>query len=113
MRWITHLGGARVTIAAGLLLVAVGQQLLGLAALFALTTSHLAVQVLKRTVARARPCDALGRPLAEINLPDPFSFPSGHAAPATAMRGAIAIAPPSLPPLLMPLPALMAASRMT
>jgi len=40
MRWITHLGGARVTIAAGLLLVALGEQLLGLAALFALTTSH-------------------------------------------------------------------------
>jgi len=57
------------------------------AALFALTSSHLAVQVLKRAVARARPCDANGRLLALIDLPDPYSFPSGHAAAASAMRG--------------------------
>ena len=41
-----------MTIGIGLLLVAIGEQLLGLAALFALTTSHLVVQVLKRAVAR-------------------------------------------------------------
>jgi hypothetical protein len=51
MRWLTHLGGTRVTIGIGLVLVAAGEQLLGLAALFALTSSHLAVQVLKRAVA--------------------------------------------------------------
>ena len=113
MRWITHLGGARVTIATGFLLVAIGEQVLGLAALFALATSHVAVQVLKRTVARARPCDALGRPLAEIDLPDPFSFPSGHAAAATAMGATIALAHPSLAPLLVPLAALISASRIT
>jgi undecaprenyl-diphosphatase len=113
MRWITHLGGARVTIVTGLLLVVIGEQLLGLAALFALTTSHLAVQVLKRTVARGRPCDATGRLLAEIDLPDPFSFPSGHAAAATAMGGTIAIAHPSLAPVLVPLAALIAASRIS
>jgi hypothetical protein len=38
MRWLTHLGSARVTIGVGLALVAVGEQLVGLAALFALTT---------------------------------------------------------------------------
>jgi len=54
MRWLTHLGGARATIGISLLLVVAGEQLLGLAALFALTTSHLAVQVLKRAVARPR-----------------------------------------------------------
>jgi len=85
MRWLTHLGGARVSIGIGLGLVAIGEQMLGLAALFALTTSHLAVQMLKRAVARPRPCDANGRPLALIDLPDPFSFPSGHAAAATAV----------------------------
>jgi undecaprenyl-diphosphatase len=111
MRWLTHLGGARVTIGIGLLLVAVGEQFLGLAALFALTTSHLAVQVLKRAVARPRPCDANGRPLALIDLPDPFSFPSGHAAAASAVGGTIAIAHPVLAPLLLPLAAMVAASR--
>jgi undecaprenyl-diphosphatase len=113
MRWLTHLGGARVTIAVGLLLVAVGEQLLGLAALFALTTSHLVVQALKRAVARPRPCDANGRPLALIELPDPFSFPSGHAAAATAMSATVAFAHPFLAPMLLPLAALIAISRVT
>src|SRR5881628_518107 len=112
MRWLTHLGGARVTIGIGLLLVAVGEQL-GLAALFALATSHLAVQVLKRAVARPRPCDAHGRLLALIDLPDPYSFPSGHAAAASAVGGTIAIAHPLLAPILLPLAALIATSRVT
>jgi undecaprenyl-diphosphatase len=113
MRWLTHAGGARVTIGVGLLLVAGGEQLLGLAALFALTTSHLAVQLLKRVVARPRPCDAYGRPLALIDLPDPFSFPSGHAAAACAITGTISIAHPALAPALLPIAALISASRVT
>lgn len=113
MRWLTHLGGARVTIGVGLLLIAAGEQLLGLAALFALTTSHLAVQVLKRAVARPRPCDANGRLLALIDLPDPYSFPSGHAAAASAVGGTIAIAHPLLAPVVLPLAALIAISRVS
>ena len=113
MRWLTHLGGARVMIGIGLGLIAAGEQILGLAALFALTTSHVAVQVLKRAVARPRPCDANGRPLALVELPDPFSFPSGHAAAASAVGGTIAIAHPLLAPILLPLAAMIAASRVT
>ncbi|HUC41938.1 MAG TPA: phosphatase PAP2 family protein [Gemmatimonadales bacterium] len=113
MRWLTHLGGARVMIGVGLLLVAIGEQLLGLATLFALTTSHLAVQVLKRAVARPRPCDANGRLLALVDLPDPYSFPSGHAAAASAVGGTIALAHPLLAPILLPLAALIATSRVT
>lgn len=113
MRWLTHLGGARVSIGIALVLIPLGEQLLGLAALFALTTSHLAVQVLKRAVARPRPCDANGRPLALIDLPDPFSFPSGHAAAASAIGGTIALAHPLLAPVLLPLAAMVAASRVT
>ena len=113
MRRLTHLGGARTSIGVGLLLIAAGEQLLGLAALFALTTSHLAVQLLKRVVARPRPCDANGRPLALIDLPDPFSFPSGHAAAACAVSGTIAIAHPLFAPILLPIAALVAASRVT
>jgi undecaprenyl-diphosphatase len=113
MRALTHLGGARVSIGIGLLLVAIGEQLLGLAALFALTSSHVVVQVLKRAVARPRPCDTNGRPLALIDLPDPFSFPSGHAAAACAVSGTIAIAHPVLAPLVLPVAAMISASRVT
>jgi undecaprenyl-diphosphatase len=113
MRRLTHAGGARVTIGTALLLVVAGEPLLGLAALFALTTSHLAVQLLKRVVARPRPCDANGRPLALIDLPDPFSFPSGHAAAACAVSGTISIAHPLLAPILLPIAALIAASRVS
>jgi undecaprenyl-diphosphatase len=113
MRWLTHLGSARVTIGIGLLLVAAGEQLLGLAALFALSTSHVAVQVLKRAVARPRPCDANGRLLALIELPDPFSFPSGHAAAATAMSTTVVFAHPWLAPILLPVAALTAISRVS
>ena len=111
MRWITHLGGARVTIGAGLLLVAGGERQLGLAVLIALSLSHVAVQVLKRAVARPRPCDANGHPLALVDLPDPFSFPSGHAAAATAVAGAVSLAHPLAAPALLPLAALVAYSR--
>jgi len=90
MRWLTHLGGARFTLGVGLALVALGQPRLGLAALLANTGSHLVVQILKRAVARARPCDASGTPLALVDLPDPHSFPSGHAAAATAVAGLVA-----------------------
>ena len=111
MRWLTHLGGARVTIGAGLALIATGERDLGLAVLVALTLSHVAVQVLKRAVARPRPCDANGRPLALVELPDPFSFPSGHAAAATAVAGAVSVAHPLAAPVLIPLAALVAYSR--
>ena len=92
---------------------AIGEPLLGLATLFALTTSHLAVQVLKRAVARPRPCDANGHLLALVDLPDPYSFPSGHAAAASAVGGTIALAHPLLAPILLPLAALIATSRLT
>jgi undecaprenyl-diphosphatase len=113
MRWLTHLGGARATIGTGLALVAAGERRLGLAVLFALSISHVAVQVLKRTVARPRPCDANGRPLGLVDLPDPFSFPSGHAAAVTAISATIALWEPWLGVVLLPLAAGVAASRVT
>ena len=113
MRYFTHLGGARATIGTGLGLVAVGETRLGTAVLLALTLSHIVVQVLKRAVARPRPCDAAGRPLALVALPDPFSFPSGHAAAATAVTATVALAHPALAPALLPVATLVAASRVT
>src|SRR5881628_10796 len=76
MRWLTHLGGARATLGAGVLLLTLSDRRLGAAVLVANAVSHLVVQVLKRAFARPRPCDAMGRPLALVDLPDPHSFPS-------------------------------------
>ena len=111
MRWITHLGGARTTLAAGLALIGLGEARLGLTALLANAGSHVLVQLLKRTVARARPCDATGRLLALVDLPDPHSFPSGHAAAATAVAVTVALAHPLAAPIVLPLAALVGYSR--
>jgi len=89
-RVLTHLGGARATILVGLLLVLADARV-GLAALLGNTLSHLAVQVLKRAVARPRPCGPDGEPLALVELPDPFSFPSGHSAAAFAVALPVAL----------------------
>lgn len=113
MRRLTHLGGAPVSIGIGTALVAGGAHRLGVAVLLANALSHVAVQILKRAVARPRPCDASGRPLALVALPDPFSFPSGHAAAATAVAATVALHAPLLAPVLLPLAALVAASRVT
>ena len=113
MRWLTHLGGARATLAMGMALLPFGGPTarLGLTVLLANVLSHAAVQVLKRTVVRARPCDIRGRPLAMVDLPDPFSFPSGHTAAATAVAASVAIAEPVFAPLVLPLAALIGYSR--
>ena len=111
MRWITHLGGAPFTLGVGLVLVALGEPRLGLVALLANAGSHVLVQVLKRAVARARPCDAGGRPLALVDLPDPHSFPSGHAAAATAVAVTVALAHPLAAPIVLPLAGLVGYSR--
>lgn len=89
---LTHLGGAAVTVSLALLLLAgaaPGMAQAGRRAAFALAASHLVVQLLKRTIARARPrlpvgCASLAA------APDRFSFPSGHAAASLALALAVA-----------------------
>jgi undecaprenyl-diphosphatase len=88
-----------------------GEVRLGLVMLAANLLSHVPVQVLKRLVARPRPCDIFGRPLALVPLPDPFSFPSGHAAAVTAVAAPAILAHPGLGPVLVPLVGLVAYSR--
>lgn len=114
MSWLTHLGGVTATVGAGLALLALGESRAGAGALLANLLSHLPVQALKRLVARPRPCDAAGRPLARVAPPDPFSFPSGHAAAATAVAASVALAGDPWPgALALPLAALVAVSRVT
>jgi len=113
IRLLTHGGGVRVTLGAAVLgLLAGGEaRQAGAAALLGNALSHLLVQLLKHAVARPRPCDANGVPLALIALPDPFSFPSGHAAAAFATALAFALAWPPLAPLLLGLAAAVAWTR--
>ena len=112
MRWVTHLGGARATMGLPLALLATdAERELGLAMLVANATSHLGVQVLKRLAQRARPADPGGHLLALIEIPDPYSFPSGHAAAAAALAVSAALAHPWLAPGALLLAGLVAASR--
>jgi undecaprenyl-diphosphatase len=46
-----------------------------------------------------------------VDLPDPFSFPSGHAAAATAVASTVAYAQPEAGMLALPLAAAVCASR--
>ena len=99
MRAITHLGDAAVTIGAtlALLLGAVPDlRNAGVRAAFALAASHAVVQLLKRTITRARPRMPEGF-AALVQAPDRFSFPSGHAASSlsVALAGAAVPAPPA------------------
>ncbi len=112
-RWVTHLGSAPATIGipAALWLAGGPAAAAGRAALVSNALSHVAVQILKRTVARARPADASGVPLAEIAIPDPFSFPSGHSAASTAVAASLALAHPWLAPITVPLAAAVCVSR--
>ena len=113
IRRLTHLGGAAATIGAALLTAALDEWRLGAAMLVANALSHVPVQILKRLVARPRPSDAFGRPLAIVPLPDPFSFPSGHAAAITAVTTTATIAHPWLAPVALPLAAAVSYSRVT
>lgn len=114
MRYLTHLGGATTTVLIGLaLLVVPATRTTGFLVLVANASSHLAVQILKRTVTRARPVDPLGQPLADIPWPDPYSFPSGHAAAATAVSVTISLRYPEVAVVVLPVGLLVALSRVT
>ncbi|MDQ8164631.1 MAG: phosphatase PAP2 family protein [Gemmatimonadota bacterium] len=79
---LTHLGGVSASVVLALipLVLAHGQlKVAAVQAAWALTISHLMVQVIKRSVERTRPSEAVQRP-AHVSVPDRFSFPSGHSA---------------------------------
>ena len=99
MHLVTHLGDAAVTIGVTLALMLGAVPALreaGARAAFALVASHAVVQLLKRTVTRARPRMPEGF-AALVQPPDRFSFPSGHAASSLSVAVAVAavLAPPA------------------
>lgn len=111
---LTHLGGTACSVAAALmpLLLLDAGSLFDAArhALATLVVSHLAVQLVKRTVNRPRPSlrEATASLVAE---PDKFSFPSGHSCAAMAVCFAYAMAFPAIALPLVALAVLVGASR--
>jgi undecaprenyl-diphosphatase len=101
---LTHLGGAPATIALALLpfVPSLRWTTLGRLALTSLVVSHLAVQLVKRTIGRPRP-SRVTLAQALVVEPDRFSFPSGHAAAAMALAVSYAV---TWPMLMVPLVAL-------
>jgi undecaprenyl-diphosphatase len=102
-RWgwiaVTQLGSAGLTIGVAVLppLLHLWPIRIGWHAGEALAASHLLVQLVKRSVHRARPP---ATPL--VAAPDRFSFPSGHATASLAVATVCALAFPILAiPLLM------------
>jgi undecaprenyl-diphosphatase len=96
MRSWTHLGDPGPTIGVGFGLALgwfPGYGAVGVLALFALVVSHLLVQLLKRTVTRPRPCLPPGCDFL-VQLPECFSFPSGHAAAGLSVALPLALAAP-------------------
>lgn len=110
---LTHLGGTLSSIAlAGLPLVFANGALRDAAthAALVLLVSHVAVQLVKRTVNRRRPSmrEATASLVAE---PDRFSFPSGHSCAAMAVAFAYAMAFPALALPLLAVAVLVGMSR--
>ncbi len=108
---MTHLGGARVTIAACLVgLFFPVSRYASAHTSVALLVAFLISQIIKRSVSRERPADTL-RGKTVIAAPDRFSFPSGHSAAAMAVAAMYALTFPSLGIWLLPIAVLVGYSR--
>jgi undecaprenyl-diphosphatase len=95
---LTHLGGATATIVLVLAPLLVGVDRWHEAAVigaWTLALSHAAVQVAKRCATRPRPSGANATHW-HVDIPDRFSFPSGHACAAMSVAFAYAIVFPAL-----------------
>lgn len=91
VRALTHAGGAPAVIGITVALLASGRaewHAAGVVAAAALVVSHALVQLLKRSISRARPALPVGIS-SLVQPPDRFSFPSGHATAALALGLAV------------------------
>jgi undecaprenyl-diphosphatase len=109
---VTHLGGTASSVAAALLpgLACCELRRASRLATAALVASHLAVQLVKRTIGRRRP-STLPDGVALCREPDRFSFPSGHATAAMAVGLAYSAVFPALGPILIVLALAVGFSR--
>jgi undecaprenyl-diphosphatase len=94
-----------------LLIVIPSTRHLGCVAGMANLLSHLMVQALKRTVVRPRPSTMLPHVTALVELPDHFSFPSGHACAAMSLAVATLLSAPLAGGPALVLAAAVGASR--
>jgi undecaprenyl-diphosphatase len=111
-RLITHAGGARATIGLSIASAALPAISVAIAwrTLLLLGVSHLVVQVVKRTVGRPRP--TLHHPFAAlVDIPDRFSFPSGHACAIMAVAVSLSVALPAVAIPLLTLAIVVGFSR--
>jgi undecaprenyl-diphosphatase len=108
----THLGGARASILLCLwpLFASGGWPAVARHALATLVFSHLLVQLVKRSVGRPRPSQAMAA-ASLVAEPDRFSFPSGHAAAALSVALAYAAVWPSFALPILALAMAIGASR--
>lgn len=111
---ITHLGGARASIGACVVTLAIPTVTVRIVwhALLLLGLSHVVVQIVKRFAVRERPSIALSIN-AMIAIPDRFSFPSGHACAAMSIAIAFAWAFPLMAVPLLLTALLVGCSRVT
>jgi undecaprenyl-diphosphatase len=109
---LTQLGGAAFAVPAAVLPLLLDGRVRAAAwhAVLTLVLSHLAVQLVKRTVGRPRPSRTLACATL-IEEPDKFSFPSGHAAAAMSLAVAYGLAFPALAAPLVVLALVVGASR--
>lgn len=94
MRAVTHLADPLVVVGLTLALwlgAVPGLRAAGAVAAFSLTVSHVAVQLLKRSVVRPRPALPVGMGFL-VDPQDRFSFPSGHAAAGLALALPLSLA---------------------
>lgn len=111
---ITHIGGARITIATLLLLLLFAPDpyaTYAKAAAFALFFSHLPVQIGKHLFRRNRPYLTLSNTFVVHNPLKDHSFPSGHSTAIFAATTPFMIGEPILIVVLLPLALLVASSR--
>jgi undecaprenyl-diphosphatase len=109
---ITHLGGTGPTVAAAIVpwFQCCDLHAASRLALMTLATSHVAVQLVKRTVVRARPGES-GLHAPVVAEPDRFSFPSGHAAASMSVALGYGVTFPVLALPLLVLSLLVGFSR--
>jgi len=111
---ITHFGGPFFTMVSCWILAVFGKnnvRLSAIEALTALVSSHLFVQLLKRTITRPRPYMVLSDTNTFNYLLKDYSFPSGHATASFSMAVTFSIFFPSIAFILISLAALVGISR--
>ncbi|WP_226984201.1 phosphatase PAP2 family protein [Halothermothrix orenii] len=114
MSYITHLGGAVVSITLCLILVAInpaGNKLVGWESLLVLSSSHVIVHVLKRVSNRPRPYRVIEEITNYIIPVEGYSFPSGHSTAAFSLALVLSFHFPAFSLLFTTLATIVSVSR--